>query len=29
MINLTVRFDHARQVLIPAVTGSAIGGLIQ
>lgn len=29
MINLTVRFDHARQVLIPAVTGSAIGGLVQ
>lgn len=28
-INLTVRFDHTRQVLIPAVTGSAIGGLIQ
>jgi hypothetical protein len=26
-INLTVRFDHARQVLISAVTGSAIGGL--
>jgi hypothetical protein len=29
MINLTMRFDHARQVLIPAVQGSAIGGLIQ
>lgn len=28
-INLTVRFDHARQILIPAVTGSAIGGLVQ
>lgn len=27
-INLTVRFDHARQVLNSAVTGSAIGGLI-
>lgn len=27
-INLTVRFDHARQVLVSAVTGSAIGGLI-
>jgi len=29
IINLTIRFDHARQVLIPSVTGSAIGGLIQ
>lgn len=29
MINLTMRFDHARQILIPAVQGSAIGGLIQ
>jgi hypothetical protein len=28
-INLTMRFDHVRQVLVPAVTGSAIGGLIQ
>lgn len=28
-INLTVRYDHARQLLIPAVQGSAIGGLIQ
>lgn len=28
MITLTVRYDHARQVLVPAVTGSAIGGLI-
>lgn len=28
-INLTVRFDHARQVLISGVTGSAIGGLLQ
>ena len=28
MITLTVRYDHARQVLIPAITGSAIGGLI-
>jgi len=28
-INLTIRFDHARQLLIPAVQGSAIGGLIQ
>jgi hypothetical protein len=27
-INLTIRFDHARQVLVSAVTGSAIGGLI-
>ena len=27
-IDLTVRFDHARQVLNSAVTGSAIGGLI-
>jgi hypothetical protein len=27
-INLTMRYDHARQILIPAVTGSAIGGLI-
>lgn len=29
MINLTVRYDHVRQVLLPSVTGSAIGGLIQ
>lgn len=29
MINLTVRYDHARQVLVAAVTGSAIGGLVQ
>jgi hypothetical protein len=29
MINLTVRFDHTRQVLVPSVTGSAIGGLVQ
>jgi hypothetical protein len=29
MINLTIRFDHTRQVLVPAVTGSAIGGLVQ
>lgn len=29
IITLTVRYDHARQVLIPAITGSAIGGLIQ
>jgi hypothetical protein len=28
-INLTVRFDHVRQLLIPAVTGSALGGLLQ
>jgi hypothetical protein len=28
-INLTIRFDHARQILIAGVTGSAIGGLIQ
>lgn len=28
-IDLTVRYDHTRQILIPAVTGSAIGGLIQ
>lgn len=28
-INLTMRFDHVRQNLIPAITGSAIGGLIQ
>jgi hypothetical protein len=27
-ISLTVRYDHARQELISAVTGSAIGGLI-
>lgn len=27
-INLTVRYDHARQVLTAGVTGSAIGGLI-
>ena len=27
-ISLTVRFDHVRQVLVSAVTGSAIGGLI-
>ena len=27
-ISLTVRYDHARQVLVSAVTGSAIGGLI-
>ena len=27
-IDLTIRFDHARQVLNSAVTGSAIGGLI-
>ena len=27
-IQLTIRFDHARQVLVSAVTGSAIGGLI-
>jgi len=26
-INMTVRFDHARQILVSAVTGSAIGGL--
>lgn len=29
MINLTVRYDHTRQVLVPAIVGSAIGGLIQ
>lgn len=29
MITLTIRYDHARQVLVPAVTGNAIGGLIQ
>lgn len=29
IINLTVRYDHARQILIPAVTGSALGGLLQ
>lgn len=29
VISLTVRYDHARQTLISAVTGSAIGGLIQ
>lgn len=29
MINLTVRYDHVRQVLLPSVTGSAIGGLLQ
>ena len=29
LINLTMRYDHTRQVLVPAVTGSAIGGLIQ
>lgn len=29
MITMTVRYDHARQVLVPAVTGSAIGGLVQ
>jgi len=28
VINLTVRFDHARQALIAAVDGSAIGGII-
>jgi hypothetical protein len=28
-IQLTVSVDHVRQVLIPAVTGTAIGGLIQ
>jgi hypothetical protein len=28
-INMTVRFDHVRQLLIPAVSGSAIGGLLQ
>ena len=28
MINLTVRFDHARQQLVSSVTGSAIGGLV-
>jgi hypothetical protein len=28
-ITLTVRFDHVRQLLIPAVTGSALGGLLQ
>ena len=28
-INMTVRFDHVRQLLIPAVTGSALGGLLQ
>ena len=27
-ISLTVRYDHARQVLVSAVTGPAIGGLI-
>ena len=27
-IDLTIRFDHARQILNSAVTGSAIGGLI-
>ena len=27
-INLTVRYDHARQVLVSSVVGSAIGGLI-
>lgn len=27
-IDLQIRFDHARQVIVPAVTGSAIGGLI-
>lgn len=29
IITLTIRYDHARQVLVPAITGSAIGGLIQ
>lgn len=29
MINLSVRFDHARQILLPNVTGSALGGLLQ
>lgn len=29
LINLTMRYDHARQILVPSVTGSAIGGLIQ
>lgn len=29
MINLTVRFDHARQILASSVTGTAIGGLDQ
>ena len=28
-IQLTVSVDHVRQVFIPAVTGTAIGGLIQ
>ena len=28
-IDLSIRFDHARQVLNSVVTGSAIGGLIQ
>jgi hypothetical protein len=28
IISLTVRYDHARQVLNSAVTGSAIGGLV-
>lgn len=29
MITMTVRYDHARQILVPSVTGSAIGGLVQ
>lgn len=29
MMNCTIRFDHVRHILIPAVTGSAIGGLVQ
>lgn len=29
IINLTIRYDHVRQNLINAVTGSSIGGLIQ
>lgn len=28
-ITLTIRFDHARQTLTPAVVGTAIGGLVQ
>jgi hypothetical protein len=28
-IDVTMRFDHVRQVLVPAITGSAIGGLVQ
>ena len=28
-INLTMRFDQTRQLLVPSVTGSALGGFIQ